>query len=216
MLAESRESRELFSSYVINRFSIEASFREGNSEVLGLSYVGEEVDGQFLWVYQEIPAQDDIMAFTIVNLTLRDVWSDQSNLVNIERWENLQSHIRRFGRSAYSEVGRLIRSSFVIGLGLVSTDHSEKIISLLAGTTVIVFKYLSRQILQTAAVVTSVLLFVVLTGRFVQYLAEAIAGEKAPDILLLLMLFRIPEFLLVIVPLAFFLAHSGPWTHVWR
>ena len=85
MLAESRESRKLFSSYVINRFSIEASFREGNSEVLGLSYVGEEVDGQFLWVYQEIPAQDDITAFTIVNLTLRDVWSDQSNLVNIER-----------------------------------------------------------------------------------------------------------------------------------
>ena len=85
MLAESRESRQLFRSYVINRFSIEASFHEGNSEVLGLSYVGEEVDGQFLWVYQEIPAQDDIMAFTIVNLTLRDVWSDQSNLVNIER-----------------------------------------------------------------------------------------------------------------------------------
>ena len=85
MLAESRESRELFSSYVSNRFSIEASFREGNSEVLGLSFVGEEVDGQFLWVYQEIPAQDDITAFTIVNLTLRDVWSDQSNLVNIER-----------------------------------------------------------------------------------------------------------------------------------
>ena len=85
MLAESRESRELFSSYVINRFSIEASFREGNSEVLDLSYVGEEVDGQFLWVYQEVPAQDDITAFTIVNLTLRDVWSDQSNLVNIER-----------------------------------------------------------------------------------------------------------------------------------
>ena len=85
MLTESRESRELFSSYVINRFSIEASFREGNSEVLGLSYVGEEVDGQFLWVYQEIPAQDDITAFTIVNLTLRDIWSDQSNLVNIER-----------------------------------------------------------------------------------------------------------------------------------
>ena len=70
----------------------------------------------------------------------------------------------------------------------------------------IIFRYLSRQILQIAAVVTSVLLFVVLTGRFVQYLAEAVAGEKAPDILVLLMLYRIPEFLLVIVPLAFFLA----------
>ena len=65
---------------------------------------------------------------------------------------------------------------------------------------------MSNQILQTASVVTSVLLFVVLTGRFVQYLAEAVAGEKAPDILLLLMLYRVPEFLLVIVPLAFFLA----------
>ena len=70
MLAESRESRELFSSYVINRFSIEASFREGNPEVLSLSYVGEEVDGQFLWVYQEIPAQEGITAFTIENLAL--------------------------------------------------------------------------------------------------------------------------------------------------
>ena len=70
----------------------------------------------------------------------------------------------------------------------------------------IVFRYLSKQILQTAGVVTSVLLFVVLTGRFVQYLAEAVAGEKAPDILLLLMLYRIPEFLLVLLPLAFFLA----------
>ena len=42
----------------------------------------------------------------------------------------------------------------------------------------IVFRYLSRQILQIAAVVTFVLLFVVLTGRFVQYLAEAVAGKK--------------------------------------
>ena len=82
----------------------------------------------------------------------------------------------------------------------------KKSVLLLAGATVIVFRYLSRQILQIAAVVTFVLLFVVLTGRFVQYLAEAVAGEKAPDILVLLMLYRIPEFLLVIVPLAFFLA----------
>ncbi|MGB1847833.1 MAG: DUF6702 family protein [Pseudohongiellaceae bacterium] len=91
MLAESQESRELFSSYVINRFSIEASFHEGNPEVLSLSYVGEEVDGQFLWVYQEIPAQEDITAFTIENLALRDVWSDQSNLVNIERGGRIYS-----------------------------------------------------------------------------------------------------------------------------
>ena len=52
---------------------------------LALQYVGEEIDGQFLWVYQEIPVEEGIAALTIVNVALRDVWPDQSNLVNIER-----------------------------------------------------------------------------------------------------------------------------------
>ena len=70
----------------------------------------------------------------------------------------------------------------------------------------IIFRYLSKQVLQIVAVVTVVLLTVALTGRFIQYLGDAVAGEKAPDILLLLMMYRIPEFLLVILPLALFLA----------
>ncbi len=82
---ESAESRQLFSSYVINRFSIEAEFEGGKTEDLALSFVGSEIDGQFLWVYQEIPQSESIAALTIVNLALRDVWPDQSNLVNIER-----------------------------------------------------------------------------------------------------------------------------------
>ena len=84
-LLESAESRQLFSSYVINRFAIEASFEGGESEELALQYIGEEVDGQYMWVYQEIPQSLAITAMTIVNLALRDVWEDQSNLVNIER-----------------------------------------------------------------------------------------------------------------------------------
>ncbi len=70
----------------------------------------------------------------------------------------------------------------------------------------IIFRYLSKQILQIVSVITFVLLTVALTGRFIQYLGDAVAGEKAPDILLLLMLYRIPEFLLVILPLATFLS----------
>ena len=70
----------------------------------------------------------------------------------------------------------------------------------------IIFRYLSKQVLQIVSVVTLVLLVVALTGRFIQYLGDAVAGEKAPDILLLLMLYRVPEFLLVILPLALFLA----------
>ncbi len=84
-LMESVESRELFSSYVLNRFSVEASFADGSDRALALEYVGQEIDGQFLWVYQEIAAEEGISELTIVHLALRDVWPDQSNLVNIER-----------------------------------------------------------------------------------------------------------------------------------
>lgn len=82
---ESEESRQLFSNYVINRFAIEATFADGEVQELQLEHVGEEVDGQFLWVYQEVPGSEVITAMTIVNLALRDVWPDQANLVNIER-----------------------------------------------------------------------------------------------------------------------------------
>ena len=53
--------------------------------------------------------------------------------------------------------------------------------------------------------VTLILLVVGLTSRFIQYLGQAVAGELASDVLLLLMFYRLPDFFLVIVPLAFFL-----------
>ena len=90
-LMESAESRELFSSYVINRFAVEARYADGSSEELDLAYLGSEVDGQFLWVYQEIPQSAQVMAMTVVNLALRDVWPEQSNLVNIERGDEIYS-----------------------------------------------------------------------------------------------------------------------------
>lgn len=84
-LMESAESRALFSSYVVNGFAVEAHYEGGSSEELSLTFLGSEIDGQFLWVYQEIPQTGTVTAMTIVSLALRDVWSDQSNLVNIER-----------------------------------------------------------------------------------------------------------------------------------
>lgn len=90
-LVESAESRQLFSSYVMNRFAIDVQMADGSSESLNLQYVGEEIDGQFLWVYQEIPQVENVAGMTIVNLALRDVWPDQSNLVNIERDDEIVS-----------------------------------------------------------------------------------------------------------------------------
>jgi lipopolysaccharide export system permease protein len=54
--------------------------------------------------------------------------------------------------------------------------------------------------------VSAILLVVSFTSRFLQYLADAVAGKMTTDILLMLMLYRLPEFLLIIVPFAFFLA----------
>lgn len=84
-LMESAESRELFGNYVVNRFAVDATHANGETSTLDLDYVGSEIDGQFVWVYQEIAADANITALAIVNLALRDVWADQTNLVNIER-----------------------------------------------------------------------------------------------------------------------------------
>ncbi len=84
-LLGSEDSRTLFSSYVINRFSIDAELSDGASVPLELEFLGTEIDGQFIWVYQETEIIEGIESFNMVNMALRDVWPDQSNLVNVER-----------------------------------------------------------------------------------------------------------------------------------
>ena len=53
--------------------------------------------------------------------------------------------------------------------------------------------------------VALILLAVAVISRFMQYLGEAASGQKAADALFLIMLYRLPEFLLVILPLALLL-----------
>ncbi len=84
-LMESAAARQLFSNYVMNRFALAVEDKLGVSTELDLSYVGEEIDGQFLWVYQETIQAPDVSALSVINLALRDVWPDQANLVNVER-----------------------------------------------------------------------------------------------------------------------------------
>lgn len=84
-LMESSEARRLFSNYVMNRFAVAAEDLQGKTTELDLQYVGEEIDGQFLWVYQETGQLQNINALSVVHVALRDVWPDQANLVNVER-----------------------------------------------------------------------------------------------------------------------------------
>lgn len=69
----------------------------------------------------------------------------------------------------------------------------------------IVFRYLSREVLLTLSAVSAVLLVIIMSGRFVRYLAQAAQGMLDPGVLLMIMAYRIPGFLQLILPLGLFL-----------
>lgn len=69
----------------------------------------------------------------------------------------------------------------------------------------IVFRYLSREVMLTLSAVSAVLLVIIMSGRFVKYLAQAASGELDPGSLFLIMAYRMPNFLELILPLGLFL-----------
>ncbi|MEX6501274.1 LPS export ABC transporter permease LptF [Pseudomonas zhanjiangensis] len=69
----------------------------------------------------------------------------------------------------------------------------------------IVFRYLSREVLVTLSAVSAVLLVIIMSGRFIKYLAQAAQGALDPGVLFLIMGFRLPGFLQLILPLGLFL-----------
>ncbi|WP_120993813.1 LPS export ABC transporter permease LptF [Stutzerimonas urumqiensis] len=69
----------------------------------------------------------------------------------------------------------------------------------------IVFRYLSRELLITLSAVSAVLLVIIMSGRFIKYLAQAAQGVLDPGVLFLIMGFRLPGFLQLILPLGLFL-----------
>ncbi|WP_028240045.1 LPS export ABC transporter permease LptF [Stutzerimonas azotifigens] len=69
----------------------------------------------------------------------------------------------------------------------------------------IVFRYLSRELLVTLSAVSGVLLVIIMSGRFIKYLAQAAQGVLDPSVLFLIMGFRLPGFLQLILPLGLFL-----------
>jgi lipopolysaccharide export system permease protein len=71
---------------------------------------------------------------------------------------------------------------------------------------VIIFRYLSREVIVTMVAVSSILLLIIMSGRFVRYLAEAATGNLSVDVLFTIMGYRLPGFLELVVPLGFFIA----------
>lgn len=69
----------------------------------------------------------------------------------------------------------------------------------------IVFRYLSREVLVTMSAVSAVLLVIIMSGRFIKYLAQAAQGALDPGSLFMIMGVRMPGFLQLILPLGLFL-----------
>ncbi len=69
----------------------------------------------------------------------------------------------------------------------------------------IVFRYLSREVLVTLSAVSAVLLVIIMSGRFIKYLAQAAQGALDPGALFMIMGFRMPGFMQLILPLGLFL-----------
>ena len=70
----------------------------------------------------------------------------------------------------------------------------------------ILFRYISREILMTMLAVTFTLLVIVISSRLVAYLASAAAGDLPAGLVFSIILFRLPGFLELILPLSFFIS----------
>ena len=83
----SEEARQAFAQYATERFALLGD----DGDTLKLQFVGQEVDGVFLWVYQEMPLPTELHTLGVIDNVLRELWPEQNNLVNIERDGNIQS-----------------------------------------------------------------------------------------------------------------------------
>lgn len=70
----------------------------------------------------------------------------------------------------------------------------------------ILFRYFFREIFSSTLAVTLILLVVIVSSRFSNYLDDAVAGRISADVLFAVMALRIPVILELLLPLSFFIA----------
>lgn len=88
-LSENKEAQAQFARYITAHFRMGVT--EGTS--LPLTTVGEEVDGKFIWVYQEVPRPDNVSELWFAFDALQERWPDQVNQINVEGLGKVRSLI---------------------------------------------------------------------------------------------------------------------------
>jgi hypothetical protein len=95
----SAKSREDFARYVTTRFLLEVNGKE-----VALGYVGSEISGGSLMVYQEAPAPEGDVRVRVNSQVLTDVWARQENRVNLGSGTQVTTFIFTAGDSAQEGV----------------------------------------------------------------------------------------------------------------
>ena len=68
------------------------------------------------------------------------------------------------------------------------------------------YRYLLKDIFSHTTAVSLVFLFIVLSSRSIQYLEQVSRGELNADLVFWVIIYRLPEFLQLIIPFAFFIS----------
>lgn len=76
----SDKTQAIFTEYVTNKFEL----KNQTGKTIPLDTLGYQNDGGYFWVYQETPYQPDLTKMYIKQDSLKDIWSQQYNVVNIE------------------------------------------------------------------------------------------------------------------------------------
>jgi len=87
-LIEDQSSLDLLGDYVAKNYIMRYAL---NQQPIELRSIGLEVEGKFLWIYQETPAPKAMHEIEVFNTIFRDVWKRQRNLVNFEREGKVRS-----------------------------------------------------------------------------------------------------------------------------
>lgn len=86
-LISGSETREKFYRYVASRFAL----KNQQGDRVEVKTLGGEVEGKFLWVYQEVEDTELLQLAWIDIQFLYEVWSRHRNIVNIEYPNTIKS-----------------------------------------------------------------------------------------------------------------------------
>lgn len=86
-LTSSIEQRAEFLRYVAEAFEV----RFGDQQPALLTNIGSELEGQYIWVYQEIPIPADICVLTVKMIAFHEIWPHHANHINVEVKSGVQS-----------------------------------------------------------------------------------------------------------------------------